>query len=574
MSAQSRISSIKVSYVANNETVLETNPDGPLSFGDVETSSSKQLSFTLSGRNLTADATLSITDTDAGYFSVAPASVSQTDGTIAEKKVTVTYAPTAVGAHTATLQIKSGETIKEIALSGAGIAPLPTYNVSWMVNGVQTTEQVKEGAEIPFTNPDAASIPTGYAFVGWTETPVDGTQPNAPALVSSPVTASTDATYYAVFAVSKSTGDVIWEEITKVPEPGTYAILSDSYFMKAEIIASKYRFANGEATPEISGATPATLTTAPASDCIWEITKPDGYYRIAYGSQYAGSTSSTGENQGALLDEASKDLAKWTIEHDGSKFSIINYGRRGVDRKYLRNNGEYGWACYASGTGKAPRLFKKTIETVLSDYCTTIPDVQLSVGATGYATLYYSNYDLVVPENAEAYTFGSVDGTLMESERYNEGEVIPAGEAVVVYTISDEPCTLNFKKGIATLDCDPSSQLAGTDEATAITPDKDYYFYGLSLNSKNDPNSVGFYWMVDGGAAFTNGAHKAYLKIPKSQFAGTQPVRGFAFKGTATGVESVESSNNAPQAIYDLTGRRVSKAEKGIYIINGKKVIK
>ena len=51
-------------------------------------------------------------------------------------------------------------------------------------------------------------------------------------------------------------------------------------------------------------------------------------------------------------------------------------------------------------------------------------------------------------------------------------------------------------------------------------------------------------------------------------------IKGFAFNGTTTGVESVESSNNAPQAIYDLTGRRVSKAEKGIYIINGKKVIK
>ena len=198
------------------------------------------------------------------------------------------------------------------------------------------------------------------------------------------------------------------------------------------------------------------------------------------------------------------------------------------------------------------------------------------MGETGYATLYYSNFDLVVPENAEAYTFRSVNGELTKSETYAEGAVIPAGEAVVVHTTNDVPCTLNFKKGIATTACDASSQLAGTDEETAITPDVDYYFYGLSLNSNNDPNSVGFYWMEADGAAFTNGAHKAYLKIQKSEFAGMQAAaaRGFAFNGTVTGVESVESSNNAPQAIYDLTGRRVSKAEKGIYIINGKKVIK
>ena len=168
------------------------------------------------------------------------------------------------------------------------------------------------------------------------------------------------------------------------------------------------------------------------------------------------------------------------------------------------------------------RLTRLEVQAVASptDYCTTIPDVELAVGATGYATLYYSNFDLVVPENTEAYTFGSVDGALVESETYAEGTVIPAGEAVVVYTANDVPCTLNFKKGIATFACDASSQLAGTDEETAITPDADYYFYGLSLNSSNDLNSVGFYWMTADGAAFTNGAHKAYLKILKSEFTG------------------------------------------------------
>ena len=460
------------------------------------------------------------------------------------------------------------------------IVVMPPYNVSWKVNGEpyaignpSTSVKVGQSVTVLPTEPDAIGT---KVFVGWTDAEIAATQSTAPAvLFTTPEDAPAvtgDVTYYAVFAVA--TGGEVWEEISTAPEPGTYAILSDSHFMKAKITIGN-RFAHG-ATPEISDATPATLTTAPASDCIWEITKPDDYYRMANGSQYAGGTSE--KNKGALLDDASDDLAKWTIEHNGSQFSVINYGRSiaSVDNayKYLRENATNGWACYTSDTGSAPRLFKKIGRTVLSDYCTTFPDVQLAVGATGYATLYYSNFDLVVPENTEAYTFRSVNGALMESAFYDEGEVIPAGEAVVVYTNNAVPCTLNFMKGIATVDCDTNNQLAGTDEETVIAPDADYYFYGLSLNSSNDINSVGFYWMVADGAAFTNGAHKAYLKIKKSEFAGTQPVRGFAFKGTTTGVESVESSNNAPQAIYDLTGRRVSKAEKGIYIINGKKVIK
>ena len=138
--------------------------------------------------------------------------------------------------------------------------------------------------------------------------------------------------------------------------------------MKASITPGS-RLDYGAAAPEISANSPATLTTAPTSDCIWEITKPDEYYRIANGSQYASGTSE--KNQGALLDDSSNDLAKWTIEHDGSKFSVINYGRSIATAdngsKYLRDNTTNGWACYAASVGKAPRLFKKTTTKILTD---------------------------------------------------------------------------------------------------------------------------------------------------------------------------------------------------------------
>ena len=40
-----------------------------------------------------------------------------------------------------------------------------------------------------------------------------------------------------------------------------------------------------------------------------------------------------------------------------------------------------------------------------------------------------------------------------------------------------------------------------------------------------------------------------------------------------TGIENSAISNQNPTVIYDLTGRRVEKAEKGIYIVNGKKMV-
>lgn len=46
----------------------------------------------------------------------------------------------------------------------------------------------------------------------------------------------------------------------------------------------------------------------------------------------------------------------------------------------------------------------------------------------------------------------------------------------------------------------------------------------------------------------------------------------FDFDGVTTGVENIEV-NADNQVIYDLSGRRVAKAGKGLYIINGKKVL-
>lgn len=48
---------------------------------------------------------------------------------------------------------------------------------------------------------------------------------------------------------------------------------------------------------------------------------------------------------------------------------------------------------------------------------------------------------------------------------------------------------------------------------------------------------------------------------------------GIDLDGNATGIESIESGYIAPAVIYDFSGRRVNKVQKGIYVVGGKKVI-
>lgn len=190
-------------------------------------------------------------------------------------------------------------------------------------------------------------------------------------------------------------------------------------------------------------------------------------------------------------------------------------------------------------------------------------DVKVNIGATGYATLYYSDRALVVPENVYAYTYKVTNGKLDESYLYTAGETIPAATGVVLKAAAGE---YTFAASQKAGDVDTDNLLKGSDEATLTTGGAVYY--KLSLNKAGDANSVGFYYGAADGAAFTNGAHKAYLALPTAS-----GVRAFLFNGnTTTGLQNV-TSNNAATQVYDLQGRRVQSAQKGLYIINGKKVL-
>lgn len=196
-------------------------------------------------------------------------------------------------------------------------------------------------------------------------------------------------------------------------------------------------------------------------------------------------------------------------------------------------------------------------------YAPASAEIKVNIGATGYATLYYSDRALVVPENVYAYTYKVTNGKLDESYLYNAGETIPAATGVV---LKAAPGEYTFAASQEAGDVDTDNLLKGSDEATLTTGGAVYY--KLSLNKAGDANSVGFYYGAADGAAFTNGAHKAYLALPTAS-----GVRAFLFNGnTTTGLQNV-TSNNAATQVYDLQGRRVQSAQKGLYIINGKKVL-
>ena len=73
------------------------------------------------------------------------------------------------------------------------------------------------------------------------------------------------------------------------------------------------------------------------------------------------------------------------------------------------------------------------------------------------------------------------------------------------------------------------------------------------------------------GSAWLNNANKAYL--PASEVANkSAQFFGFDWDGT-TVIEEVEGENGEVKTIYDLTGRKIENPARGIYIVNGNKVV-
>jgi len=206
----------------------------------------------------------------------------------------------------------------------------------------------------------------------------------------------------------------------------------------------------------------------------------------------------------------------------------------------------------------------------------------ITIGTTGWASLYYGDYNLEIPDGVKAYIVTAADTTNCSLTKAEVTGVIPAGTAVMLW---DNDTTKSnkyiFKVTAENNSADLSGNiLRGYDvDSTTYADDygttEGYYFYKLSRNAAGDNESVGFYWHVDGGAAFTIPAHKAFMALEKAASGGA---KAFLINGgDATGINGIRSAENANGKIYDTSGRfygtDATRLSKGIYIRNGKKFV-
>ena len=196
-------------------------------------------------------------------------------------------------------------------------------------------------------------------------------------------------------------------------------------------------------------------------------------------------------------------------------------------------------------------------------------DNPVTMTSAGYGT-YYNSTATQLPTGVQAATVDAASsGTLTINWRYdgddNGKNVIPGGTAVMLKSAAGN-YTLTLLP--ANTDAAPAGNLLKGSDVACTTFGGDKY-YKLSYNSSGE--NLGWYWGAENGAAFAISAHKAWLALTTQQ---AQNARFFSLDDSET--TALSTLNRDPLTLnqyYDLQGRKVAQPTRGLYIVNGQKVV-
>lgn len=236
------------------------------------------------------------------------------------------------------------------------------------------------------------------------------------------------------------------------------------------------------------------------------------------------------------------------------------------DKRYIALNGTQlgAYTTYGTNTYKAVQLYRRV-------YVVNFP-----IATQGLTTFYNADYRYAVPTDMKVYAvIAAEEGqpiSLMEP--FKVGNYVKKGSAYLLKGTPGTTIYLPTEDDERGFQYDGKNYLEGTrtDKGLTSSSNSDVYYYKLAIKD----GQLGFYWGAENGAAFQmTKPTTAYLAVPQSA---AQQASGLRIDLDAiTGVQSVEVQNckDSDGQIYTLDGRRCTTVpRKGMYIINGKKVIR
>jgi O-glycosyl hydrolase len=208
-------------------------------------------------------------------------------------------------------------------------------------------------------------------------------------------------------------------------------------------------------------------------------------------------------------------------------------------------------------------------DAVVVDPIDPIDPIEITVTSAGVATAYLP-YDALVPD-VDFFVVAAVKEVSGSTAYLKEvrGEIIPANTGVMIFA---NPGTYTFTPSPTDCTENVESLLHGVTENTSVQTLVQREGKSIYVLSRGIKEYTGF--KVAGGTVKTIGAYKAYLPVDESIETLTKFI-SISFGGdNALDIDLLKSDTHEQTGgIFDVTGRRVMTPEKGIYIVNGKKVL-
>lgn len=249
---------------------------------------------------------------------------------------------------------------------------------------------------------------------------------------------------------------------------------------------------------------------------------------------------------------SNKPAYSWNISFDSNgRVKITNSEE--TDRYIYYDS--YYFKNYKSGT--LPRLYQKQT------------NLQLKAAAQGWATYYNKGFAYVMPQGVKGY-YVSLDKNkkdLSLSLAYDEGAPVPANTPLLLYGTVGMYYPVVVNKSISPVP--GTNYMQGErDDANMTSAEGNVVYYKLALD--NNGEDIGFYYgAADGGAFVMQNETTAYLALPKNE---VSPVRSLILDPeNITRLSAIETQKH-PTAIYDLSGRRIHRPQRGLYIQGGRVV--
>jgi len=238
------------------------------------------------------------------------------------------------------------------------------------------------------------------------------------------------------------------------------------------------------------------------------------------------------------------------LQHDGTS-------------RYVGIYNSQDWRCYTTNTGSS-----NIKDQTFAFYKKVVPSTTATITIK-------ANFPATTFSCDKALDFSNVEGitaNIITDDKGTTQDVVRVPANTGLYIAADETSseerTFEIPILVNEMEVDDVSEnkLVATDGENAFKQDNDYVYY--TYGKKN--GKFAFYKIVDASA--TPSANKAVLAVEiVTTMSGAKDmieVNG----GDVTGIESIENGTENGQ-IFDLQGRKVTNAQKGVYIVNGRKVV-